>query len=195
MRGIILLPLNFYGTLLSHPPKPCEAALCSKTAPPDPTKNFPQAHPPKTKRTKLSLCEGGCAWGKFSEEEGGLEGEGPVFQEGSLSLQSLSFPSKVFPSPPRSSSKKISKKGLTNGKKFDIIVRSTVKKSIFAGMAQLVEHVIGNDEVISSTLIASSRNRIAIAVRFLFFCFQTEERRGFEPWKRNHQKSTSTPER
>ena len=93
--------------------------------------------------------------------------------------------------PPRSSSphpKKIFKKGLTNGKKFDIIVRSTVKKSIFAGMAQLVEHVIGNDEVISSTLIASSRNRIAIAVRFLFFCFQTEERRGFEPWKTEESK-------
>ena len=35
-------------------------------------------------------------------------------------------------------------------------------------MAQLVEHVIGNDEVISSTLIASSRIRIAIAVRILF---------------------------
>ena len=27
-----------------------------------------------------------------------------------------------------------------------------------AGMAQLVEHVIGNDEVISSTLITSSKN-------------------------------------
>ena len=37
-----------------------------------------------------------------------------------------------------------------------------------AGMAQLVEHVIGNDEVISSTLIASSRTLIAIAVRVLF---------------------------
>lgn len=35
-------------------------------------------------------------------------------------------------------------------------------------MAQLVEHVIGNDEVISSTLIASSRTLIAIAVRVLF---------------------------
>ena len=38
-------------------------------------------------------------------------------------------------------------------------------------MAQLVEHVIGNDEVISSTLIASSRIRIAIAVRILFLYF------------------------
>lgn len=44
-------------------------------------------------------------------------------------------------------------------------------------MAQLVEHVIGNDEVISSTLIASSRNRIAIAVRFLFV-FQEREAAG-----------------
>ena len=39
-------------------------------------------------------------------------------------------------------------------------------------MAQLVEHVIGNDEVISSTLIASSRTRTAIAVRVL--CFKRE---------------------
>ena len=35
-------------------------------------------------------------------------------------------------------------------------------------MAQLVEHILGKDEVISSTLIASSRIRIAIAVRILF---------------------------
>ena len=37
-------------------------------------------------------------WGKFSEGEGGLEGESPVFQEGALSLQGLS--SKVFPPRP-----------------------------------------------------------------------------------------------
>ena len=36
-----------------------------------------------------------------------------------------------------------------------------------AGMAQSVEHVIGNDEVISSNLISSSRKkRIANAIRF-----------------------------
>ena len=38
-----------------------------------------------------------------------------------------------------------------------------------AGMAQLAEHVIGNDEVISSNLITSSKKSIAIAVDFLFF--------------------------
>ena len=57
---------------------------------------------------------------------------------------------------------------LTNRKKSVIIDKSTDTVG-FAGMAQLVEHVIGNDEVISSTLIASSRIRIAIAVRILCF--------------------------
>ena len=42
---------------------------------------------------------------------------------------------------------------MTNTKGFAIIYES----QDVAGMAQLVEHVIGNDEVISSTLIASSK--------------------------------------
>ena len=46
------------------------------------------------------------------------------------------------------------KKGLTNAGGFAIIYKS----QDIAGMAQLVEHVIGNDEVISSTLIASSKS-------------------------------------
>ena len=37
------------------------------------------------------------SWGKFSEGQGGLEGEGTLFQEDSLSLQGLSCASKVFP--------------------------------------------------------------------------------------------------
>ena len=48
--------------------------------------------------------------------------------------------------------KKLLKKLLTNRKVFDIIY-----KSRDAGMAQSVEHVIGNDEVISSILITSSK--------------------------------------
>ena len=39
-------------------------------------------------------------------------------------------------------------------------------RSYFAGMAQSVEHVIGNDEVISSILITSSKkqpNRVAFS--------------------------------
>ena len=39
-------------------------------------------------------------------------------------------------------------------------------------MAQLVEHVIGNDEVISSTLIASSKkqpNRVAFLFSIAFY--------------------------
>ena len=46
------------------------------------------------------------------------------------------------------------KKGLTNPTEFDIIYESRGD----AGMAQSVEHVIGNDEVISSILITSSKN-------------------------------------
>ena len=45
------------------------------------------------------------------------------------------------------------KKDLTKPKTFDIITESHSD----AGMAQSVEHVIGNDEVISSILITSSK--------------------------------------
>ena len=65
---------------------------------PPETKNFPQEHPPKTKRINSSFCKGGCSWGKFSEREGGLEGESPLLKDGALSLQGLSL------LPPRSSS-------------------------------------------------------------------------------------------
>ena len=47
------------------------------------------------------------------------------------------------------------------------------KSNKYAAMAQSVEHVIGNDEVISSILISSSR-----AVGFTHrFCFYSSERR------------------
>ena len=76
----------------------CEAVLCKGLAPPNPTKNFPQEHPQKAKRTKFTQCKGGCSWGKFSEEEGGLEGEGPRLSRGvPLPSRSFLFPSKVFP--------------------------------------------------------------------------------------------------
>ena len=80
------------------PPKPCEAALCNKTAPPNPTKNFPREHQPKAKRNESSPCRGGCAWGKFSEGVGALEGEGVLLGEDSLSLQGLpySLSSEIF---------------------------------------------------------------------------------------------------
>ena len=76
-----------------HPPIKREAALCTKSAPPKPTKNFPQEHPPKTKRTKSSHCIGGCSWGKFGVGQGGLEGRKPSTKEGFLRLQGLSPPS------------------------------------------------------------------------------------------------------
>ena len=46
-------------------------------------------------------------------------------------------------------------------------------------MAQLVEHVIGNDEVISSTLITSSKKLLDFLVRelFLFFFCSSNKRR------------------
>ena len=62
-------------------------------------KNFPTRPPPPRKaKQNLRSSHGGGLVGKFSVSEGGLEGESPVFQEGALSLQGLSFPSKVIPS-------------------------------------------------------------------------------------------------
>ena len=56
---------------------------------------------------------------------------------------------------------------------FDIISRSDDFRC--AGMAQSVEHVIGNDEVISSILITSSKKAIAIAVAFFGWCLSTKK--------------------
>ena len=44
-------------------------------------------------------------------------------------------------------------------------------------MAQLVEHVIGNDEVISSTLITSSKKLLDLLVRELFLVGSSNKRR------------------
>ena len=78
--------------------EPC-AKPHSATNPHLPTdKNFPQEHPRPIKRTKFSLCKGGCCWGKFWGGQGGLEGRRPSAKEGLLRLQGLSL------TPPRSSS-------------------------------------------------------------------------------------------
>ena len=79
--------------------EPC-AKPHSATNPHLPTdKNFPQEHPRQIKRTKFSLCKGGCCWGKFGEDEGGLEGEGTPSERGSLTPpRSSSHPSSIFPS-------------------------------------------------------------------------------------------------
>ncbi len=69
------------------------AALCNKSIPSNPTKNFPQEHPPQTERNKSSYRMGGCSWGKFSGGQGGLEGRTPSPKEGVLRLQGLSLPS------------------------------------------------------------------------------------------------------
>ena len=53
------------------------------------TKNFPQEHPPYTKRNKSSLCMGGCSWGKFGVGQGGLEGRETPPKGVSLRLQGL----------------------------------------------------------------------------------------------------------
>ena len=45
---------------------------------------LPPRAPAKAKRNKLSQCSGGCSWGKFGEDEGGLEGEGTPSERGSL---------------------------------------------------------------------------------------------------------------
>jgi len=82
-----VVPYNI--AIVPHTSNKREAALCKNALPPKPTKNFPQEHPPKTKRTKSSHCIGGCSWGKFWEGQGGLEGRKPSTKEGFLRLQGL----------------------------------------------------------------------------------------------------------
>ncbi len=58
------------------------------------------------------------------------------------------------------------KKVLTNAFYFAIIHKSSRYRRQHAGMAQSVEHVIGNDEVISSILITSSKKARFMACFF-----------------------------
>ncbi len=78
---------------------------------------------------------------------------------------------------------------LTKHAKFDIIIRS----NRHAGMAQLVEHVIGNDEVISSTLITSSRSPTSIEVGFLVFIDKKPPRESAKTHKRCVASRVSAP--
>ena len=55
-----------------------------KSLPPKLLQNSPHEHPHKPKRAKFPPCMGGCSWGKFGEDEGGLEGEGTPSERGSL---------------------------------------------------------------------------------------------------------------
>ena len=62
------------------------------------------------------------------------------------------------------------KKGIDKSKMMWYNVQVVRKTN--AGMAQSVEHVIGNDEVISSILITSSKKALAFASAFfVLFCF------------------------
>ena len=60
-------------------------------------------------------------------------------------------------------------KVLTNTLFFAIILKSTM---IDAGMAQSVEHVIGNDEVTSSNLVTSSKKGTSAMQMCLFWSCQ-----------------------
>ena len=51
-------------------------------------------------------------------------------------------------------------------------------------MAQLVEHVIGNDEVISSTLIASSKSTLCFLQGVLFVFLVSVDNRHFLRYNR-----------
>ena len=66
--------------------------------------------------------------------------------------------------------KKRSKKGLQNRSRAFIIANVP---SEHAGVAQLVEHVIGNDEVVSSNLITSSIEALPRGVLLFSFSFKT----------------------
>ena len=72
-----------------------------KSLPPKLLQNFPHEHPHKPKRTKFSPRMGGCSWGKFGEDEGGLEGEGTPSERGSLlPPRSFFFPPQKFSAAP-----------------------------------------------------------------------------------------------
>ena len=77
----------------SHPQNGRDSRTLQKISTSPNTKNFPQEHPPYTKRIQSSLCMGGRSWGKFWEGQGGLEGRKPSTKEGFLPLQGLP----VFP--------------------------------------------------------------------------------------------------
>ena len=72
-----------YLRIASHPQNERDSRTLQKNHLPK-HKNFPREHPLKTKRIKSLPCKGGCAWGKFSVREGGLEGEGTPSERGSL---------------------------------------------------------------------------------------------------------------
>lgn len=82
-----------YGMRPAHK-KSAIAARGKKAAPPQNDKQLPPC--PRHLRSGIlfRFFEVAGTWGKFSEGEGGLEGEEPLFQEGFLSLQGLS--PKVF---------------------------------------------------------------------------------------------------
>ena len=84
----------------------CEAAPSKKHLPPK-AKTSPKSTRHQTKRNKSLPCTGGCSWGKFGEDEGGLEGEGTPSERGALLP-----PRSSFPHPIRASSKR-SRKTLT----------------------------------------------------------------------------------
>ena len=64
------------------------------------------------------------------------------------------------------------KKGIDKPKRICYTIK-VVNRRHNAGMAQSVEHVIGNDEVISSILITSSKKHFERSAFFVFICIDT----------------------
>ena len=62
------------------------------------------------------------------------------------------------------------KKVLTKENNFGIISKSSERTTKIAGMAQSVEHVIGNDEVTSSNLVTSSKKSNSKELDFFIHC-------------------------
>ena len=99
MRGDKLHLRKAYTSPMRPPTNRVRSRTFQSKPPPVRNKNFPQEHPPKAKRKKFSPCKGGCSWGKFGEDEGGLGGEGTPSERGTLLLpwsspylQSSAFP-------------------------------------------------------------------------------------------------------
>lgn len=79
-----------YNTSGTFPTNGVRSRTIRRIAPPCPKKNFPQVPAAHQSESNFRSAQAGTC-GKFSEGEGGLEGEGDLFQEVSLPLQGLSL--------------------------------------------------------------------------------------------------------
>ena len=83
-----LIPPSYITRPEHSPTNGVRSRTLYRQAPPCPKKNFPQVPAARQSESNFRSAQAGTC-GKFSEGEGGLEGEGDLFQEVSLPLQGL----------------------------------------------------------------------------------------------------------